>query len=130
MKQKVESFTKEEKLCGIKAVSELFALGRTINMPPLRVVYRAISSDDSLHPVRVLISVPKRHFKKAVDRNLIRRRIREAWRKNKMPLIAVMSESGKRLEIALLWNDHEIRSYAIAEKCVIEVIERLTHLKY
>ena len=130
MKQKEQSFAKEERLCGIKAVSELFATGRTINMPPIRVVYRVMSSEESLFPLRVLISVPKRHFKKAVDRNLIRRRIREAWRKNKMPLITVIAESGKRLEVALLWNDTEIRPYDMTEKCVREVIERLAHLKY
>jgi len=130
MKQKEESFTKRERLCGIKAVSELFAKGRTINMPPLRVVYRVIPSDGSQPPLRVLISVPKRHFKKAVDRNLIRRRIREVWRRNKLLLMTVMSESNKRLELALLWNDTVIRSYDTTEKCVIEVIGRLAHLKY
>jgi len=129
MKQKKESFSKRERLCGIKAVSELFAGGRTINMPPLRVVYRVISSDESLPPLRVLISVPKRNFKKAVDRNLIRRRIKEAWRKNKQPLM-MMPEKGKRLELALLWIDTEIRTYDDIEKCVIEVMGRLSHLKY
>ncbi|MDX9771821.1 MAG: ribonuclease P protein component [Bacteroidales bacterium] len=129
MKQKKESFSKRERLCGIKAVRELFAGGRTINMPPLRVVYRVISSDESLPPLRVLISVPKRNFKKAVDRNLIRRRIKEAWRKNKQPLM-MMPEKGKRLELALLWIDTEIRTYDDIEKCVIEVMGRLSHLKY
>jgi len=98
-------------------------------MPPLRVVYRVISSDESLPPLRVLISVPKRNFKKAVDRNLIRRRIKEAWRKNKQPLM-MMPEKGKRLELALLWIDTEIRTYDDIEKCVIEVMGRLSHLKY
>lgn len=130
MKQKEESFTKKEKLCGIKAVNELFTGGRTINQPPLRVVYRTMPSSESVPSLRVLISVPKRNFKRAVDRNLIRRRIREAWRKNKQPLITFMSESDRRIELALLWTDTEIKPYGITEKCVIAVIERLTHLKY
>ncbi len=130
MKQKEESFTKKERLCGIKTVSELFAGGRTISQPPLRVVFRVMPSSESLPSVRVLISVPKRNFKRAVDRNLIRRRIREAWRKNKQPLMTFMSESERRIELALLWTDTEIKPYAITEKCVIAVIERLTHHKY
>lgn len=130
MKQKDASFTRGERLCGIKAVSELFSGGRNINMPPLRVIYRLMPADEALMPVRLLISVPKRHFKRAVDRNLIRRRIKEAWRKNKMPLTEIVSGTGRRIELAVIWNDTLIRSYDETETSVKELIERLTHLKY
>jgi hypothetical protein len=60
----------------------------------------------------------------------MRRRIREAWRKNRMPLREIISGSGRRLELAVIWNDTEIRPYDATEKCVKELIERLTHLKY
>ena len=86
MRQKEASFTKGEKLCGVKTISELFSGGRTLNLPPLRIIYRIMPGRHFHEPVRVLISVPKRYFRKAVDRNLIRRRIREAYRQNKLPL--------------------------------------------
>jgi len=130
MKKEDASFTKGERLCGIKAVSELFSGGRTINLPPLRIIYRVMPADEAFLPVRVMISVPKRHFRKAVDRNLIRRRIREAWRKNKMPLTEMISVSGRRIEVAIIWNDTVIIPFDETEKAVKEVMGRLTRLKY
>jgi len=130
MKKEDASFTKGERLCGIKAVSELFSGGRTINLPPLRIIYRVMPADEAFLPVRVMISVPKRHFRKAVDRNLIRRRIREAWRKNKMPLTDMISGSGRRIEVGIIWNDTVIIPFDETEKAVKEVMGRLTRLKY
>ncbi|MFN2312969.1 MAG: ribonuclease P protein component [Bacteroidales bacterium] len=130
MTQTDASFSKEERLCGIKAVSELFSEGRSLNLPPLRIIYRILPADVNLHPVRVLISVPKGHFKKAVDRNLIRRRIREAWRINKTTLKENVSGSASRLEVAIIWNDTVIRPYDETLKAVKEAIGRLTRLKY
>jgi len=128
MKQKAASFTKEEKLCGVKAISELFSAGRTLNLPPLRVIYRITPADPSLKTVRVLISVPKRYFRKAVDRNLIKRRLREAYRQNKPVLISSLTGTGKRCDLAIIWNDTVIQPYAFTGKCVKEMIEKLSHL--
>jgi ribonuclease P protein component len=130
MKKRAESFIKAERLCGVKAVSELFAEGRTINMPSLRVVCRFFPATPAIEPVRVLITVPKRHFKKAVDRNLMRRRLKEAWRKKKPPLIILMQQGGRRADIALIWTDTEIKTYAVAEKCITDAIARVSGLKY
>jgi ribonuclease P protein component len=130
MTQTDASFSKGERLCGIKAVSELFSGGRTLNQPPLRIIYRILPADANLQPVRVLISVPRRHFKKAVDRNLIRRRIREAWRMNKTALKESLSGSASRLEVAIIWNDPAILSYDETSESVKEAIGRLTRLKY
>ena len=128
MKQKAASFTKGEKLCGVKAISELFSVGRPLNLPPLRIIYRVMPEDPSLETVRVLISVPKRYFRKAVDRNLIKRRIREAYRQNKTVLISSLSGSGKRCDLAIIWNDTVIQPYALTEKCVKEMIVKLSRL--
>lgn len=130
MRQTDASLSKGERLCGIKAVSELFSGGRGINLPPLRVVYRIMPADEAFQPVRLLISVPKRHFKRAVDRNLIRRRIKESWRTGKFPLENVVKGSGMRLELAIIWNDTVIRPYDEILKAVNDVIGRLTRLKY
>jgi ribonuclease P protein component len=124
------SFRKSDRLCGVKAVSELFTQGKTINLPPLKVIYLVLPEDERIKPARVLFSVPKKHFRRAVDRNLIRRRLREAWRLNLLLLTETIAGSGRRIELAIIWNSPEIKSFEITEKCVREIIERLTHLKY
>ncbi len=129
MRQKGASFTKGEKLCGVRAINDLFSGGRLLNLPPLRIIYRVMPGDPSLEPVRVLISVPKRYFRKAVDRNLIKRRIREAYRQNKIPLIDSLQGSGKHIDMAIIWNDTSIQSYDVTGRCVKEMIGKLIHLK-
>ncbi len=124
------SFSKGERLCGIKAVSELFSAGRAINLPPLRIIYRILPAGDNREPLRVLVSVPRRHFRKAVSRNLIRRRIKEAWRMNKSTLKEALLSSGRRLEVAIIWNDTETRTWEETETAVREATGRLTRLKY
>ena len=130
MKKRSESFKKAERLCGVRAISELFAEGRSLNLPSLRVICRFTPAIEGLHPVRVLITVPKRHFKKAVDRNLMRRRIREAWRKNKEPLVMLMKQAGRHADIAIIWTDTSIRPCEFTEKCITEAISRVSGLKY
>ena len=80
----LRAFPKSERLCSRKAIEALFAGGnRAFSAFPLRVVYRVIPvPSPSLSP-QVLISVSKRHFKHAVDRNRAKRQIREAWRLNR-----------------------------------------------
>jgi ribonuclease P protein component len=129
MRRKEASFTKGERLCGVKAISDLFSAGRIFNLTPLRIIYWVMPESPSREPVRVLISVPKRYFKKAVDRNLIRRRIREAYRQNKTSLINSLQGSGKHIDLAIIWNDTAIQSYDITERSVKEMIGKLSHLK-
>lgn len=100
-----------------------------MTVPSLRIMYSFMPADNALQPVRVLISVPKRNFRKAVDRNLIRRRIREAYRKNKMPLVIAVSEAGKRVDLALIWTDVSIRPYSDVERSVTEMVQKMSHLK-
>ncbi|WGD35817.1 ribonuclease P protein component [Olleya sp. YS] len=76
------TFNKHDKLKSQKAIEQLFAEGQSISAYPLRMVY--LKNDDAL---KVGVSVSKRYFKKAVDRNRIKRLLREGYRLNKTMLI-------------------------------------------
>ncbi len=74
-------FPKEERLSSKKLIEELFEKGSSFSLHPFRVIYLANPESSSSH--KILISVPTKNFKKAVQRNLIKRRVREAYRLNK-----------------------------------------------
>lgn len=77
-----ERFGREEKLKSNRLISRLFEEGKSLNKFPLRLVYLSLDQQHVLHH-KAAISVPKRRFKKAVDRIHLKRLIREAYRKNK-----------------------------------------------
>ncbi|MCA0229694.1 MAG: ribonuclease P protein component [Bacteroidetes bacterium] len=82
-----QTFPKAERLCSRKTIGRLFEKGsteaKTSYLFPFKVFYLVDSDVPSNQPPQVLFSISKRNFKKAVDRNLLRRRCREAYRKNK-----------------------------------------------
>ena len=78
------TFKKEERLCGKTLIGELLAKGKHGNVPGMRYLVR---KNTGCEHARILVSVPKKIFKRAVKRNLCKRRIREAWRKQKHLLV-------------------------------------------
>ena len=103
------SFHKGERLSGAKTISSLFQSGRSVVSHPFRIIYS--HSDATAYPVRVAISVPKRLFKRAVDRNLIKRRIREAYRLNKKQFYPRLEALEVRLNIVVQYQHREIIDY-------------------
>ena len=79
------SFRKSERIHSLKQIDELFGGGksRALSAFPIRVVYRYVHRLPTEAPFQVLISVPKRNLKHAVDRNRVKRQLREAYRLNK-----------------------------------------------
>ena len=82
MEKQLNTFRKNERLCSKKLLSELTEKGISIYQHPFRF-NTLVTSLSYIKPAQIVIAVPKRNFKKAVDRNKIKRRIREAYRKNK-----------------------------------------------
>lgn len=76
------TYSKQEKLKSKKLIEQLFAEGQSVSAFPLRLVYLGTTFDDAVI-AKTGVSVSKRHFKKAVDRNRIKRLLREAYRLNK-----------------------------------------------
>ena len=112
---------KKERLCGKTSIGELLAKGKHGNVPGLRFVFLA-GNDNSTN--RIMVSVPKKMFKRAVKRNLLKRRIRESWRKQKHELSL---EGGA--DILFIYPTKEIQSYEQIYSCVGQIIEKINNTK-
>lgn len=110
------TLSKEERLCGKKGIDRLLAKGKHGNAGQFRYIYATGNGEDFN---RILISVPKKLFKRAVKRNLLKRRIRESWRKQKNVLTT------KGADILFIYSTRDIMSYQEIYDCIGKIIERL-----
>ena len=115
------TFSKEEHLCSKRLISLLFAKGSSFNLYPLRFVYHT-PPDMPPGPPQVLISVSKRYFKRATDRNRLKRQLREAYRLNKQALYQNPGQSPRLLGI--LYIGKEKKSFDSIQKKLISGLER------
>ncbi len=99
------TLTKAERLCGETTVARLFTEGRSFVKFPLRVVYTAEESSEAGLP-KMLVSVPKKRFKRAVKRNRVKRLVREAYRLNKHTLAA--AAAGRQVNLAFVLIDNQL----------------------
>lgn len=118
----MQTFTKAERLSGKIHLDKLFETGKSFSTFPFKVVWLQVHDDAA--PVQIVVSVPKRIFKRAVDRNRLKRLIREAYRKNKQILYNHLE--GKKLHIMFIYTSKTIMSYNEVEEKIIIALERLT----
>lgn len=116
-------FPKQEKLCGQLRIAALYKEGRRFVSFPLRVTYRRI--DESSEPVRVLIWAPKSLFKHAVDRNHLRRLMREAYRQEKAPLEEYCAQHNCSFQLAFNYLDKEQHDLPSIQKAVRKALKRM-----
>ncbi|KAA8484148.1 ribonuclease P protein component [Arcticibacter tournemirensis] len=119
------TFKKEERLCSKKLLSKLFSNGSSFLVYPFRVVHIP-ESGDLVFPSQVVIIVPKRRFKHANERNLIKRRIRESYRLHKEEfLYSFLREHNLKLLLSLQYIGKEIVEYKVIEKKLLLVFKQL-----
>lgn len=120
------SLPKSEIIRGETAVSRLFSEGSRGFCYPFRYMFRVT---DGGSQAKVLVSVPKKNFKRAVARNLLKRRTREAYRLGKSALCSKASKTGKTVELALIYSAGEIHDYKTinngVKRVLAQVLERL-----
>lgn len=122
-------FRREERLRGEALIERLFHRegSRSMAAFPLRMVYMKTASDGAGALPQVLISVPKRCLKHAVDRNRVKRQVREAYRRNRYRLVESLGGDGVRgLLIAFIWLDDKLWSTAEVERKVCNLLQRLS----
>ena len=120
-------FRKRERLVSLRLIDELFGGGhsRSVAAFPLRAVFMQRPRGAHDEPLQMLISVPKKFFHHAVDRNRVKRQVREAWRLHKSLLAEALS-SDKQLLIAFVWtSDTLLPTSAVAER-VANLTRRIT----
>jgi ribonuclease P protein component len=121
----MHTFKKEERLCSKKLLEKLFHNGSSFLVYPFRIVSIPETLADS--PAKVVIAVSKRKFKRAVDRNLIKRRIREVYRLNKNELLySFLKERDLNLLISIHYIGKEIPEYEFIVKKLKLAIKKLT----
>lgn len=121
---KIYSFDKKERLFLKKDIDFLFLNNTNFSIYPFKILYRyADNQDDNI--VKVLISIPKKNIKKAVDRNLLKRRVKEAYRKNKIQLHETLSNNNKKIQIAIIYVGKEIIDFAVIENKILLTLQRL-----
>ncbi len=117
-----QTFTKGERLCSKKRIEQLFSAGnRSLSAYPLRAVYMQEQREGM--PCELLISVSKRHHRHAVDRNRLKRLVREAYRRNKHTLYEALQ--GRKMSLALLWVSNDLAPYSLVEHKVRNLLQRI-----
>jgi len=117
------SFNKQERLSSRKSILLLFEQGSSFFSYPFTVVWRLSEPLSGSH-MQVAISVPKKLFKRAVDRNRIKRITREAWRYHKSELCAYLEQHDKHIVIMLVYAGKELPGQADMNVRITRLIEK------
>jgi len=117
-------FRKQERLCGEIRTGKLFASGKGFIVYPLRIVYLVADKEENA-PVRVLFSVPKKKIRLAVNRNRIKRLLRENYRINKQLLIAEMEKKDASLHLGIVYLSNEMPDFRFIGEKLSVAMQRL-----
>ncbi|MCF8345663.1 MAG: ribonuclease P protein component [Bacteroidales bacterium] len=119
------TFNRSEKLKSRKSIESLFRGGYNVSSPPFRMLYRAVEQRTA--PALMTVAVPKRLIRNAVDRNLVKRRTREAYREIKLPLYnKIREKQDTSYEILFLYQSGEIADYKTIKNAVTFLLHRLS----
>lgn len=122
------TFGKKERLTHRNQIDSLFNEGKSFNIRPIKVFYQTVEPVP-IPELKTLIAVPKKRFKRAVDRNRLRRLIREAYRLNRTLLLNRVNTSTISLHIAFVYiGDKADIDYINIEKSMTACLERLEKL--
>jgi len=121
---KTNSFPKAEHLCGEKRIARLYTQGESFMAFPFRVVFR-IEQKKDLATASVMVSVPKKRFKRAVKRNRLKRLLREAYRLNKHALIDLLDEKQLQVHVAFNYVSDEELDFVTVEKKMKAALQKL-----
>ncbi|WP_310994260.1 ribonuclease P protein component [Aequorivita marina] len=114
-----QKFPKSEKLKSAKTIGNLFSEGKFYTKYPIKVFF---IPEDALENNRAAFAVPKRNFKLAVDRNRLKRQLREVYRGNKRVLEEI---NGKKFVMLFLYLGKKKPQYAVLDKAMLKLLKNL-----
>ena len=117
------TFPLKEHLKSKKTIEKLYAEGASVTAFPLRAVFIEQETEEQEPQAAILISVAKKRFRHAVDRNLVKRRIREAYRTSKHPFVAALQNKGKKMAVAILHIDTRHNSTSFIKRKMEKLLD-------
>jgi ribonuclease P protein component len=119
-------FGRKEKLKSRKQIEELFLKGKNFSVFPLRVTYQFLPAEEGM--IQVGVTAGKKYFKRAVDRNRIKRLIREAYRLQKNDLLETVKQKGQKGFLFFMYTDKSIVSFLVIKEAMNKCLKRLEKL--
>ncbi len=117
------TFNKPQKLKSTKLIDQLFVDGKALHVFPVKVLYRL--SGSPVVPLQATVSVSKRSFKKAVDRNRVKRLLREAYRLQKQPLLDKLLMGNRQMVLFFIYTGKELPNYELVKNAMAAVLNKL-----
>ena len=122
---KVFSYDKKEKLKSRKQLEDIFTSGKMFTVFPIKVFFKKVEEQDAI--IKTGVGVSKRLLKKAVDRNRVKRLLRETYRTEKVLLQNALSGSNKKIKMFFLYIDTTLPTLKMLQQKMKTVIEKLTN---
>jgi ribonuclease P protein component len=116
---------KTARLKSDKKISELFEMGKSLTSPHVRLTYLIETSEKQV-TIKAGFAVPRRNFKRAVDRNLLKRRMREAYRLNKNILESVLSPAQITISLMFIYQADKVEDYLKISDSIISLLKKLS----
>lgn len=123
---KRNTFPLKEHLKSKSVIEQLYTNGASVTAYPLRAVFLEQEQEKQQTTATILISVAKKRFRHAVDRNLVKRRIREAYRTSKHQFIETLENNGKKMAVAIMYIDTRHNSTAFIKRKMEKLLESIT----
>lgn len=119
------TFGRQEKLKSRKQIDALFQTGRSVVHFPLRVKYVVLPLTEEINVAQAGFTVSKKHFKRAVQRNRIKRLLREAYRLQKAPLLQLLQSQQQSAQLFFMFTDKVLPDYTTVFSAMAQCVHTL-----